>query len=102
MKWLIDNWFVLAGCTALLIAGGTALFKFAGLPTKTRIIKIKEWLLYAVTVAEKELGSGTGQIKLRMVFNMFVDKFPITAKLISFETFSQWVDDALSKMKELL
>lgn len=102
MKWLIENGFVIAGCTALLIAAGTALFKFAGLPAKMQIAKIKEWMLYAVTVAEKELGSGTGQIKLRMVFNMFVDKFPFTAKLVSFETFSQWVDDALSKMKTML
>lgn len=63
---------------------------------------IKEWLLYAVIEAEKELGSKTGKIKLRQVFDWFITSFPIISKLISFNAFSKLVDIALVEMKKLI
>ena len=57
--------------------------------------KVKEWLKYAVTLAEKELGTSTGQLKLRQVYDAFVTKFPIFSKIIPFAIFSKWVDLAL-------
>lgn len=63
---------------------------------------IKEWLLYAVVEAEKELGSKTGKIKLRQVYDWFVNTFPIMSKLISFNAFSSLVDMALDEMEKLL
>lgn len=62
----------------------------------------KQWLLYAVTKAEKELGGGTGQIKLRYVYDMFVARFVWLARVISFEAFSMMVDEALERMKKML
>lgn len=102
MNWIIDNWYIVIGILALLAAGGYLIYKFLGLPTKEQVIKIKALLLYWVTLAESELGSGTGQLKLRYVFDLFTDKFKFTAKLISFETFSLWVDEALVTMREML
>lgn len=102
MNWLIDNWYLLVGGVALIVVAGFAVYKFVGLPTKEQVIKIKEWLKYAVTMAEKELGGKTGQLKLRMVYDMFVSKFPSVAKLISFDTFASWVDDALEWMNKQL
>jgi len=102
MEWLINNWFVVIGLLAIVVGVGFAVYKFAGLPTKEQISKIKEWLLLAVTQAEKELGSGTGALKLRTVYDLFITKFPIAAKIVSFETFSLWVDEALDEMKKLL
>lgn len=102
MNWLIDNWYLLVGGVALIVVAGFAVYKFVGLPTKEQVIKIKEWLKYAVTIAEKELGGKTGQLKLRMVYDMFVSKFPSVAKLISFDTFASWVDDALEWMNKQL
>ena len=64
--------------------------------------KVKEWLLYAVIEAEKELGSGTGPVKLRSVYDMFITKFPKLSVFISFNTFSECVDVALDYMEELL
>lgn len=64
--------------------------------------KIKEWLCYAVVAAELDLGEGTGQLKLRYVYDWFVDKFGILAYFISFELFESLVDDALETMKDLL
>ena len=64
--------------------------------------KAKEWLKWAVCVAEEELGRGTGQLKLRMVYDMFVDKFPALASVLPFNIFSKWVDLALEWMDEQL
>ena len=55
----------------------------------------KEWLKWAVAEAEKALGSGTGQLKLHMVYDMFVEQFSWVSTFISFNTFSMWVDEAL-------
>ena len=64
--------------------------------------KVKEWLKWAVCFAEQELGSGTGQLKLRMVYDMFVEKFPFIASILPFSIFSKWVDLALEWMREQL
>ncbi len=63
---------------------------------------LKEWLLYAVVEAEKGLGSKMGQIKLRQVYDEFIFAYPLLSKLISFNSFSKMVDNALMEMKELL
>lgn len=64
--------------------------------------KVKNWLVYAVTLAESELGSGTGQLKLRSVYNMFILRFPKMSMIITFKRFSNLVDDALDIMREML
>ena len=61
----------------------------------TTLQAVKEWLKYAVTIAEAELGSGTGQLKLRMVYDMFLQTFSTLAGKITFEDFSAYVDEAL-------
>lgn len=102
MDFLVNYWYVILGIIAILIVVGFAIYKFLGLPTHAQITKIKEWLLFAVTKAEQELGEKTGQLKLHTVYDMFISKFPSTAKLVSFETFSRWVDEALVEMKKML
>lgn len=73
--------------------------KVNSIPTGKEIETLKEWLKYAVTAAEQALGSGTGQLKLRYVYDLFVDKFPWLAKAISFSRFSEYVDEALVWMR---
>lgn len=75
---------------------------FIKLPKEKKIANIKEWLKYAVVQAEKELGSGTGQLKLRMVYDMAVNKFPFIVRLIPFNIFSGWVDESLDWMRDQL
>ena len=102
MELLINYWYVIVGVIAVLIMIGIAIYKFAGLPTKSQVEKIKEWLLFAVTKAETELGEKTGQLKLHTVYDMFIVRFPSVARIVSFETFSSWVDEALVEMKKML
>ena len=99
---IFDYWFVIVAIAAV---AGVALCGVKGLidlrPEK-QIDKVKEWLLYAVTKAEKELGGGTGQIKLRFVYDMFVERFESVAEVVTFDVFSGMVDDALEKMKGMI
>lgn len=87
---------------ALGLITGIGIYFFFKLPVGMQKQKIQEWLLWAVTEAEKELGGGTGQIKLRQVYNLFIERFKFVSTLISFETFSKWVDIALEKMRNML
>ena len=99
MKYIVENWFVIVGLIAVCAAGGYAVYVFVKMPSDKQLNKVREWLLYAVTKAEKELGGGTGQIKLRYVYDMFVARFTWLARVISFEAFSMMVDEALERMK---
>ena len=87
VKFLVENWYLLIAGVGVAAAAGFMLYRFFKLPTKEQIAKIKGWLLYAVTEAEKELGGGTGQLKLRQVYDLFVQRFPAVAAVISFDTF---------------
>ena len=92
---------IFAIVVALAVAGYT-MYKFYHLPSSTQLAKVKEWLIFACMEAEKELGSGTGQLKLRMVYDMFLTKFSWLSKYITFEKFSGLVDDSLTKFKNML
>jgi hypothetical protein len=98
MEWLAENWMILFVLFVVAYFAITWTIRFLREPSKDKIKNIKEWLKWAVAKAEKELGSGTGQLKLRMVYDMAIDKFPFIVKFVSFETFSKWVDEALDWM----
>lgn len=102
MNFITENWFVLVALVAVAGAGGYAVYNFVKMPSDKQLSKVREWLLYAVTMAEQKLGGGTGQIKLRYVYDMFVTRFAWLAKTITFEMFSMMVDEALEKMRSML
>lgn len=102
MEFITNNWFMIVVTICVVIVGGIYIVKFANQPSSEQIKKVKEWLLYAVTLAEKELGGGTGALKLRQVYDQFVVKFPWLAKIISFDKFSKLVDESLDEMNHLL
>ena len=66
------------------------------------LMGFKNWLVYAVAEAEKVLGSKTGQLKLRLVYDMAVARFPIMAKMLPFNLFGKLVDAALDVMKDMI
>lgn len=102
VEFLIGYWWLLIIIIAVGVVVGVAIHKFIKTPTSEQMKQVKEWLLYAVIEAEKALGSGTGQVKLRYVYDKFLAKFPVVAALISFETFSFLVDEALERFSALL
>jgi hypothetical protein len=104
MDWLIENWFLIVALIACGTVGISFIFRFLGMPTEKQRAKVKEWLVWACIEAERSLKSGTGQLKLREVWNMFcaVPTFTWVARIITFELFSEWVSDALVEVKMML
>lgn len=99
---MLENIGILVGIVGLLIIIGLGVYEFFKSEKSKRLNMVREWLLLAVVKAEKQLGGGTGQIKLRFVYDMFIDKFKFLSMLISFSQFSSMVDEALDQMKEML
>ena len=102
MDFIINYWYIIVAAIAVLAAGGILVYRYFKLPSEAQLAKVKEWLLWAVTGAEKELGGGTGRLKLRQVYDLFVTRFPWLAKIVSFELFSDMVDEALEEMRDML
>ena len=98
---LSDNLPLFAAVFVILILAAW-LYIFLTRPSDEQTAAVKEWLLFAVTNAERDLGGGTGKLKLRQVYDLFIQRFPYIARWISFDLFSEWVDEALDEMKRLL
>ena len=102
MNFIVENWYIIVAVVVAVIVLGFAIYGFFKKSKEEQIKSLKEWLKYAVTVAEAELGSGTGQLKLRFVYDLFVSKFSWLSKFISFGTFSFYVDEALEWLNSQL
>lgn len=98
----MNNWYLIVAAIAIIVVIGIAIYNFILLPKGEKLKRIKQWLLWAVTQAEKMFGSQTGQLKLRYVYDLFITRFPFISKFVPFERFSQFVDQALEKMRKLL
>ena len=85
-----------------LCAAAIMICCFLKLSKEKQIEMIKQWLLFIVIEAEKELGGGTGAVKLRFVYDKFIKRFKFMSKVISFETFSALVDEALETMRFMI
>lgn len=102
MEWMINNWYLILAALSVIAVIVFLAVKFFKMPTKEQINCLKEWLKLAVIQAEKELGEKTGQAKLRYVYDLFLTKFNWLAKVITFEQFSLYVDEALEWMRNQL
>lgn len=102
MEFIMNNWYIVLALLAVLAVAIYWVYRFFQIPTEEQLEAVREWLLGAVTEAEKALGGGTGQLKLVAVYDCFVIRFPWVAKLLPFEVFSDMVDDALAEMRLLL
>lgn len=67
-----------------------------------RIVGLKQWLVWAVTVAESEFGGGTGRLKLRYAYDLAVERFGWIATFLPYSLFEKMVDSALVKMRNMV
>lgn len=102
MMFLVENWELILSAVAVIVVVVGSVITFFLRPSSSQMKKVKEWLLYAVISAEREIGSNNGEIKLRKTYDSFVDRFPWLALVISFEKYKKLVDEALVRMKEML
>lgn len=102
MEFLINNWYLILAAVAGGIVLGFAIAQFVKLPSQEQFNKVKHWLLFAVKSAEDCFGSKTGQLKLSYVYDQFVAKFPWLAKVITFDKFSELVDEVLIEFRGII
>lgn len=104
MKAVVENWAIAVSVVLTVAVAALAIYQFFLLPTDKQKEKVKEWLVWACIEAEKALQSGTGQAKLRKVYDAFiaVRAFSWLAKIISFDTFSAYVSEALAEAKKMI
>ena len=102
MEFIVEYWYIILAAVVMAVVGIVLAVRFFKQPSSKQVAKGKEWRLMAVLEAEKQFGSGTGKLKLRSVYDFFVARFPWIAKIVSFETFAQWVDEALDTVEQWL
>lgn len=101
-SFIAGNWATIVLGVAVVAVVAVAVVKFCSLAAEDQESKIKEWLLYAVTMAEAEFGGGTGRLKLASVYDAFVEAFPFIKSFVPLTVFDEWVDDVLVEMRHLL
>lgn len=67
-----------------------------------RFSSFKNWLVYAVSEAEKYLGAKTGKLKIRYAYDLALKKFPVLSKIIPWSLFSWLIDKALIIMRDMI
>ena len=102
MTWIYNNWSFLVVVACAFCVGFVYVKKFASMPTPAQIARVKSWLLFAVIEAERIYKSGTGALKLRYTYDLFVSRFGSLASMVTFEMFSKWVDEVLQEMRHIL
>lgn len=100
LSFIVKNLFpivAMIGAIGLVII---EVYNFLTKPTENQIASLQEFLKAEVVKAEQALGSGTGELKLRQVYDAAVKAYPWVGKFMTFERFSKLVDIALDWMKE--
>lgn len=93
LNFILENWDSILGALAIIIVAVLAVVK------QEKVVIFK--MLYAlVTEAEKQYGSGTGELKLSSVIAQIYEKAPAAVKVIPVSTLQGWVEEALEMAKE--
>ena len=93
LNFILQNWDSILGALAIIIVAVLAVVK----QEKAVIFKMLSAL---VTEAEKQYGSGTGELKLSSVIAQIYEKAPAAVKVIPVSTLQSWVEEALEMAKE--
>lgn len=100
LSFIGENLFPLLAMIAAIGLVVIEVYNFLTKPTQVQIESLQEFLKAEVVKAEQALGGGTGELKLRQVYDAAVKAYPWVGKFLTFERFSQLVDVALDWMKE--
>ena len=99
MNWLIDNWTFIVLFFAIIFVAYHVISGFIRLPREEQEKRISAFLLHAVTMAEKEFGSGTGRLKLSAVYRAFVAEFGWLARIYPYDRFESLVTEVLKEAR---
>lgn len=101
MTIMLDNWALFTIGAIILIGIVLAIRDFMAKPTDEQIANIRQWAIGVVTMIEIDLGSGTGKLKLAKAYDLFLQRFPLLADVVTFEMFSHIIDQALIEAKNI-
>ena len=93
VEFFTANWDSILAALVVIIVAVVAVVK----QEKAVIFKM---LFSLITEAEKQYGSGTGELKLSSVVSQLYAKLPAAATIIPVGTVEKWVEDALAQAKE--
>lgn len=85
----MDHLKLIAMCLIILLILALAINKFFSKSKEEQIDIVIYWLRAVVYEAEKELGRGTGQLKLATVYNAAIKQFPWLANVYTYERFDE-------------
>lgn len=114
MKWVMDNWSLLVVVLSTVIVIAIRVASYLRLSDEDKakakaqhrdamLRALSDWLLIAVTEAEKELGGGTGKLKLRAVYEKAISLFgPELADIVTLEQLDQLLQVPLDQMRDML
>lgn len=102
LNFIINYWFLIVLFVAIAALFGGFISNFLQKSTEEKLQSVKEWAIYACAIAQAHLGSGTGQLKMRETYDMFIIRFPDLAKIISYETYKFTAELALAEFKKML
>lgn len=102
LNFLINYWDIILIAIAVLTVSGVSIINFSKKSTAEKMKSVKEWAIYACALAEAHLGSGTGQLKMRETYDMFIVRFPNLAKIVPFEIYKATAEIALTEFKKML
>ncbi|HHV97031.1 MAG TPA: hypothetical protein GXX37_11265 [Clostridiaceae bacterium] len=96
MEIIIENWENILFILIFVIIIGVLFYT-------GNIKKIKQILFYLVIKAEKELGSGTGELKYAAVTTWLYERLPTIGKILfSTKQIDALIEEAVAKMKQYL
>ncbi len=102
LNWLIENWFVIVVFVCVLFVLLVHIIKLFIMEPEKRLSFIKDTIFSLVLMAEKELGSKTGEMKLKLVITTFYKKYPFIRLILSENKLIDVIEESVVEMKNIL
>ncbi len=102
LNWLIENWFLIVIFLCFFGKSIINTINFLLMEPNKRLLFIRENILNLVLKAEEQLGSKTGELKLKLVINLFYKKYPIARLIISETKLIEMIEESVTEMKNTL
>lgn len=102
LNWLIENWFLIVIFLCFFGKSIINTINFLLMEPNKRLLLIRENILNLVLKAEEQLGSKTGELKLKLVISSFYKKYPIARFIISETKLRNIIEESVTEMKNIL
>jgi len=102
LNWLIENWFLIVIFLCFFGKSIINTINFLLMEPNKRLLFIRENILNLVLIAEKELGSKTGEMKLKLVITTFYKKYPFARLIFPENKLIELIEESVVEMKNIL